>query len=160
MYQDRHNRIVDCLFNKISNANSECDVFKDKLLKPSMFDSNLEQFVHPHKRPDIVVIDKEQQLVLLTEVSVPYDCHFQTCFQSKFNKYFPLAQEINDLGFRTEIVILLIGSMGSVHSKFVSGLLKNNLNMSEAKFLAKFSSISACIGSFRVWKKKCSLLDN
>ena len=159
MYQERHNRIVDCLYSKICYANKESEVFKDKVLKPSMFDSQLDSFNHIHKRPDIVLIDKVQRLVLITEVSVPYDCHISKCFQSKFDKYFPLAQEINNLGFRTEIIVLLIGSMGSIHTKFINGLMKNNLNRTESNCLARYCSISACIGSFRVWKKKCSFLD-
>ena len=59
------------------------------------------------------------------------------CFQNKFEKYFSFSLEINGLGYRTEIVVLLIGSMGSVHYESVSGLTntKININKKEATFL-------------------------
>ena len=159
MYQDRHNRIVNLIFDKISHINNHARVLKDKVLKPNMFNSDLESFVHHNTRPDIVVVDEENKSVIINEISIPYDCHLTTCYQEKFNKYFPLSLEINQMGYHTQIVILLIGSMGSVHQKFVSGLQKNNVSRSECNFLAKFCSTSSCIGSFRVWKKRCSYLD-
>ena len=97
--------------------------------------------------------------VKIIEISVPYDCHISLTYQEKFNKYFPLSQEINELGYYTEIIVLLIGSMGSVHSKFVGGLRKCKITTREAKFLARYCSVSTCIGSFRVWRQRCSYLD-
>ena len=111
-------------------------------------------------RPDIVVVDEENKSVIINEICIPYDCHLTTCFQEKFNKYFPLSLEINEMGYHTNVIILLIGSMGSVHNKFVSGLHKNNISPSQCNYLAKYCSVSACIGSFRVGEKRCSNLDN
>ena len=160
MYQDRHNRIVNLLFDKIANKNKECRVLKDKVLKPNLFNSTLDSFSHQNTRPDIVVIDEESKSVIINEICTPYDCHMTMSYEGKFNKYFPLCLEINEMGYHTEVVVLLIGSMGSVHKQFVSGLRKNNISQSEANYLAKFCSVSSCIGSFRVWKKRCSFLDN
>ena len=159
-YQNRHNRVVNCIFDKIQHTQNSNTVLKDKVLKPSMFNSSNESFNHPHTRPDITVINDEEMSVKITEIAIPYDCHISTCFQHKFDKYFPLSLEINQLGYHTEIIILLIGSMGSVHSKFVSGLRKININRCEAIFLAQYCSISAAIGSYKVWKKRCSFLDS
>ena len=160
MYQKRHNRIVDLIYTKISNANKNCEIIKDKILKPSIFNSDGDSFLHTHTRPDILLLNKDEQSALLIEIAVPYDCHISLCYQEKFNRYFPLSQEINELGFYTEIVVLLIGSMGSVHNKFVNGLQKANVNSREAKFLSKYCSVSACIGSFKVWRQRCRHLDD
>ena len=159
MYQKRHNRVVDFIHTKIAHVNSNCDTHKDKVLKPSMFNSDVHSFLHTHTRPDIVVINHEDKSVKIIEISVPYDCHISLTYQEKFNKYFPLSQEINELGYYTEIIVLLIGSMGSVHSKFVGGLRKCKITKREAKFLARYCSVSTCIGSFRVWRQRCSYLD-
>ena len=160
MYTDRHNRIVKLITDKISYQNPECHIITDKVLKPNMFESELEAFEVTHKKPDIVSIDHYNRLVIINEISTPYDCHMSKCFENKYNKYTPLAQAIGTLGYNVQTVILLIGSMGSVHKSFVSGLLKNNISKFEARYLAKFCSVSAQIGSFRVWKKRCSFFDN
>ena len=160
MYQDRHNRIVDILFDKITYKNKTCKVLKDKVLKPNLFNSALESFNHHNTRPDIVVVDEENKSVILNEVCTPYDCHMTVCYEEKFNKYFPLCLEINEMGYHAEVVVLLIGSMGSVHKRFVSGLRKNNISRPEAYHLARYCSVSSCIGSFKVWKRRCSYLDN
>ena len=159
IYQKRHNRIVDILHSKIECVSSKKRVFKDKPLTPSLFHStnNKNTFVTQCTRPDIVTVDEENKHVIISEVTVPFDGFFIKAFQSKFDKYFPLSQEINALGYRTEIVVLIIGSLGNVHNKFVSGLLKNNINKSEAKYLAKYCSTSAMLGSMFAWKKRCRL---
>ena len=73
------------------------------------------------------------------------------------NKYYPLCIEINELGFSTKIIVLVIGSLGHVHSKFIRGLTKIGINKKEAKMLTKYCSISAVIGSSKVWKTRCRL---
>ena len=134
MYSERHNRIVDLVFEKVSFHNKTSNNIKDKMLTPTLFGSELQAFDHLHKRPDITMIDEDTKQMALIEVAVPYDVFIKQCFQNKFDKYFPLSLEINGLGYRTEIVVLLIGSMGSVHYQFVSGLTKLNINKREATF--------------------------
>ena len=124
-----------------------------------MYGSDVERFEFPHTKPDIVVVDNGNRTVIINEISTPYDCHMHECFKTKYEKYTPLAQAIGTLGYDVQTVVLLVGSMGSVHNKFVSGLIKNKINKYEAKYLAKYCSISAQIGSFRIWKKRCSFLD-
>ena len=108
-------------------------------------------------RPDIVSIDRDGRNVIITEIAIPFDCHIKKCYQEKFNKYFPLSLEINSLGYRTQIVILIIGSLGNVHKKFQTGLKINGICKTEAKFLSKFCSTSAMYGSFFAWKQRCRL---
>ena len=68
--------------------------------------------------------------------------------------------EINQLGYSAKIIVLVIGSLGHVHSKFISGLTKIGINKKEAKMLTKYCSISAVIGSSKVWKTRCRLTLN
>lgn len=159
MYSERHNRVVNILYDKLMSmyASSQfVDVLKDTVLRHIVFTPDVHtQFQTNSTRPDITIIDRESKTVKVIEISTPFDGHIDACYATKFNKYFPLSQEINSLGFRSEIIVLVIGSLGNVHSRFPSGLKRIGFNNSEATFLAKYLSISAIIGSFRVWKARC-----
>ena len=140
----------------MSYYNSECKVLKDQPLKPENFVENQnDTFTTNHTRPDICLINYEEKNVKLIEISVPFDAHLQKCYQSKFDKYLPLSLEINDLGFYTEIIVLIIGSLGHVHNRFKTGMTKLNVPKREVKFMSEFCSISAIIGSHQIWKMRC-----
>ena len=161
-YIERHNRVLDLIFTKILHyiSNDNVTIYKDKFLKPSNFDDSLAEhctFLTSSTRPDITVIDHETKHVKIIEISTPFDAHIDKCFSSKFLKYAPLASEIEELGFSTQIIILIIGSLGNVHQNFVSGLMMCALPRYDAVFLTKYLSISSIIGSFRIWKKRCQL---
>ena len=159
IYQKRHNRICDIIFDKLSFVHKNCDVLKDSVLTPAKFHSTIDAFQTTHTRPDITIIDREKMTAYIVEISIPYDGFLKHCYQSKFDKYFPLSLELNNLGFQTQIVILIIGSTGLVHHRFTSGLIKLGICKSESKFLANYCSISACIGSYKVWKTRCRDID-
>ena len=91
-------------------------------------------------------------------IAVPFDNHIQETYHSKFEKYYPLCIEVNNLGFKTKV--LIIGSLGHVHSKFISGLKNIGMSKKEAKHMANFCSISAVIGSSKVWKTRCRMTLN
>ena len=76
-------------------------------------------------------------------------------YDEKFNKYFPLSVELSELGYYTKVIVLLIGSLGHVHKKFVNGLKILGFSSKESKFMAKFYSTSVIIGSYKVWKQRC-----
>ena len=82
----------------------------------------MDSFSHHNRRPDIAVIDEESKSVILNEICNPYDCHMTMCYEGKFNKYFPLWKLLK--WATTEVIVLLIGSMGSVDKRFVSVLKK------------------------------------
>ena len=69
---------------------------------------------------------------------------------SNFFEYSPFAVKIEELGFSTDIIVLIICSLGNIHYKFVSGLMICALPRHDAIFEAKYLSI---IGSFKIWKK-------
>ena len=160
IYSKRHNRLVDLIHGKIKPT-PNVTVIKDGILTPSVFqDTNQNSFVTTHRRPDITIIDRESGEVKFIEISVPFDIHIQETYQAKFDKYYPLCLEVNQLGFKSKVIVLIIGSLGHVHSKFMSGLINIGINKKEAKMMAKFCSISAAIGSSKVWKTRCRLTLN
>ena len=160
IYSKRHNRLIDLIHDKIKPA-PNVTVIKDGILSPNLFqNTNNGSFITTYRRPDITIINRETKEVHIVEIAVPFDIHIQETYQAKFEKYFPLCIEVKVLGFKTKVIILIIGSLGHVHCKFLSGLTNIGINKKEAKIMAKFCSISAVIGSSKVWKTRCRLTLN
>ena len=131
---------------------------KDQLIKPTNFiETENRLFQTQACRPDITLtlIDVENKTVKIIEVAVPFDAFLDVSYQSKFEKYVPLSLEINELGFYSEIIVLIVGSLGNIHNRFSSGLVRLGLPKYEANFLTKFCSISAILGSKIVWNMRC-----
>jgi hypothetical protein len=126
-----------------------------KIITPLLFESDSPSFTTHAVKPDFVLINKTKKTAVLVEVSVPYDAFLDICFQNKFNKYYPLCCEINELGYRASVIVLIVGSLGHIHSKFVSGLMSLGLRKFESKILCKYLSTSTIIGSYKVWKLRC-----
>ena len=161
-YIERHDRIVNLICSKISShiISDDAAILSDTFLKPCTFDNTISSdctFTTSYNRPDITVIDHSSKNVKIIEISTPFDSHIDKCFASKSLKYTPLASEIDNLGFSTDVIVLIIGSLGSVHCRFVSGLLMCELPKHDVLYLTRYLSISSIIGSFRIWKKRCQL---
>ena len=101
------------------------------------------------------VINHEQRQCLIVEVAVPFDAFVNESYQAKFDKYLPLCHRISDLGFQCKIIVLIVGSTGSVHKKFISGLVLAGLSIKCSRAIAKYCSVSAAIGSHIIWKQRC-----
>ena len=73
MYQKRHNRIVDLVYDRVKATASDQTIItmKDCILKPDMFGSLQENFRHPSTRPDIVKIDRDQRHVIIMKLLCP-----------------------------------------------------------------------------------------
>ena len=148
----------DDLIHEKNRPTPNMKVIKDGILTPSVFqDVNHGSFGTTHRRPDITIINRETGELNLIEIAVSFDIHILETYQAKFDKYCPLCREINQLEFDTKVIVLIIGSLGHVHSKFISGLTKIGIDQKEAKMLTKYCSISAVIGSSKVWKTRCWL---
>ena len=155
LYTARHNRVIDVVASHIPSRDS-LHVIKDTCLSPSLFGSEPDTaFTTRAVRPDLVIIDRTNSEVFLVEVAVPFDAFVDISFTSKFDKYMQLCLEINALGFSCRTVVLIIGSLGSVHRRVVPGLKMLGLPTYTAKWLAKYLSIGVMIGSHRVWQKRC-----
>ena len=62
---------------------------------------------------------------------------------------------MNQLDYSTRIIILIVGSLGNVHKRFMSGLKMLNLSSTDAKYMTRYCSNSAVIGSHKTWKIRC-----
>ena len=112
MYQARHNRINDLINNKLVSIHSDATIIKDSILNPSNFEQSYPgSFTTRECRPDIALIDKENKKAYIVEISVPFDAHINLTYKEKFEKYVLLSIEINNLGFYTQIIVLIVGSL-------------------------------------------------
>jgi hypothetical protein len=155
LYQARHNRLVDVITSYVPNNNGARMIIKDTCLTPRLFGRDSDAFVTNAIRPDISIINHTNREVILVEVAVPFDAFIDICYSTKFDKYLPLCLEINSLGYACRTVVVIIGSLGNVHMKVVPGLRILGMPSYSAKWLAKYLSVSAMIGSSRVWQKRC-----
>ena len=154
--QSRHNRIMNIIAKTVKDANPHSEISVDSVVRPNMFHGDDRQFTGVrHNKPDICVIDHSSNKCYLLEIAVPYDAFVNESYQAKFDTYLPICQRINELGFDCRIVVLIIGSLGSVHIRFVKGLQMLGLSARQAKSTARYCSTSAAIGSRLIWKHRC-----
>ena len=152
LYTDRHDRVVELVKDQlIKNIATEfCTVLQDQRVHfPGFSSANV-----VHNRPDITFIDHSNSSAFIVEVALPYDSFIDTCYQQKFNKYMPLCLALSEAGFSTKIIVLVLGSLGHVHRRFISGLKLLGISSQQSKALAQYTSNSAMIGSRRVWERR------
>ena len=155
--QTRHNRIVNIIASNLSQNNEDKCILVDQVVKQAHFlQESSGRFADiQHSRPDICIIDYANGKCSIVEVATPYDPFLNDCYDSKFQKYIPLCQRIQETGFHCTVIVLVIGSLGSVHDRFCSGLKLLGLNTQRAKAVARYCSVSSMIGSFIVWRVRC-----
>ena len=155
MYIERHNRAVNHLYTEIRRVKSSegVVVLNNKCITAQLF-CGQDAFDVQHNKPDITIIDHVNKETFLVEVSHPYDLFLEQCYQHKFDRYMPLCLSIQNTGHRCTIIVLVIGALGLVHRRYVSGLQKLGFNKPVSKAIAKYFSISSMIGSRRVWRRR------
>ena len=158
--QARHNRLAKIVTRAVSGLHSNdpaVTVLEDKLVKPAHFtqapDTSAFDGVRSN-RPDICVIDHANKTCHIIELAVPFDSFVGESYQMKFDKYLPLCQRISDLGYTCKVIALIVGSLGCVHTRFVSGLRMAGLSAARARAIARYCAVSAMIGSRIIWKQR------
>lgn len=155
LYTERHDRCVKLVKVELQKSvfTENCELFENQCV--SVDDrSNLES-----NKPDLCFIDHGNSVAFIIEVSNPFDPFIEDCYHNKFQKYMPLCMSLCDAGFQTKVIVLVVGSLGTVHRKLVPGLSILGLSKSQSKALAKYLSISVMIGSRRAWARRGYLVE-
>eukprot|EP00731_Ephydatia_muelleri_P013878 Em0007g1188a len=103
LVKDRHNTILERVIRAIPRTLS--DIYKEQPL-PNTSGAN---------RPDLTIISPDGQLVILLDVSIPFEGApdaLQEVALHKINKYEPLRQTLLQRYDRVEILPFLVGSLG------------------------------------------------
>ena len=150
MYIERHDRTVDLIHQQLSRLPGRH--FQNKIIDGSLF--NAETFNIPHNKPDIAIINDSAKHAYIIEISNPFDAFINECYDLKFSKYTPLCNSIQNIDYRCTVIVLIIGCLGLVHKRCVKGLQILGMSKARAKALAKYISVSAMIGSRRIWRRR------
>jgi hypothetical protein len=159
IYVARHDRIVAHIRDEIMRLHPHVDIFCDQPITGDLLNTLSDfQYIH-HRKPDLLICDHQTMQAFIIEISCPFDAFINTCYNTKFNIYQPLNQHITlDTPYLCKTIVIIIGSLGSVHKRVTSGLNMLGFSNRQCRAIAKYLSISAAIGSNIVWKKRANLI--
>jgi len=102
-----------------------------------------------HNRPDLVIINRQDNEWTIIEFSVPWDKNVQLKEEEKVSKYIPLAKEIHKVHrVSTKIVPIVLGSLGTVTTR-----LQNSLKELEMEKILGSLQTSVLIGTHNILRK-------
>ena len=102
-----------------------------------------------HNRPDIIVINRQDNEWIIVEFSVPWDKNVLLKEEEKVSKYIPLAKEIHKVHrVSTRIIPIILGSLGTVTPK-----LKENLKELGFEKILGGLQTSVLIGTHNILRK-------
>ena len=102
-----------------------------------------------HNRPDIIVINRQDNEWIIVEFSVPWDKNVLLKEEEKASKYIPLAKEIHKVHrVSTRIIPIILGSLGTVTNK-----LKTNLKELGLEKILGGLQTSVLIGTHNILRK-------
>ena len=79
-------------------------------------------FIH-HRKPDLLIRNRQTMKSFIVEISCPYDAFLNTCYNTKFAYYQPLNELINvATPYSCKTIVLIVGSLGTIHNRLASGL--------------------------------------
>ncbi len=107
--------------------------------------------------PDVDVINEECREVFVLEIACTFDSSMEEAFLTKVIKYQPLQNVISEIGYRGRLLVFIFGSLGHTHRLVVRALRQPGMPKKRAKWLAKYCSLSAIIGSRNKWRRCCYL---
>ena len=78
-----------------------------------------------YNRPDVVVIDREENTWYIVDFAIPMDHHVKEKEEEKIDKYMDLAAEVRrQFRVKTVIVPIVLGALGTVPAKLSKSLEK------------------------------------
>ena len=78
-----------------------------------------------YNRPDVVVIDREENTWYIVDFAIPMDHHVKEKEEEKIDKYMDLAAEVRrQFRVKTVIIPIVLGALGTVPAKLSKSLEK------------------------------------
>ena len=106
-----------------------------------------------HNRPDLVIINRQDNEWIIVEFSVPWDKNVLLKEEEKVSKYIPLAKEIRKVHrVSTKIVPIILGSLGTVTTRLINSLKQLGME----KILGSIQT-SVIIGTHNILRKVMSM---
>ena len=111
-----------------------------------------------HRRPDIVIVNEENHLCTIVEITVCFDLYLDKAYEAKLERYNPLVESLCRNGFNSKLLVLCFGSLGCVHSNVWNCLRRFSEDKASLKQVLKYCSISNIIGSNYIWRSRVKKL--
>ena len=143
IYVARHDRIVAHIRDEVIKIHPHVDVFSDQPITGDLLDSQTDfQFIH-HRKPDLLICDRQTMKSFIVEISCPYDAFVNTCYNTKFDYYQPLNELINiATPYSCKTIVLIVGSLGTIHNRLTSGLKMLGFPNRRCKAIAKYIGVN------------------
>ena len=109
---------------------------------------------NPHRKPDIVMVNKTTMKCIIVEVTVPYDLYLNYAKNAKVLKYALYCSFLESKNYRTKLMVLCFGSLETIDCDVKSGLEYFKPNAGKLKKLMQWCSISVIVGSKYIWKSQ------
>ena len=115
-----------------------------------LWDFNIQtDHVVEHRRPDIVVLDKEEKRCQLIDIAVPGDSRVALKEKEKVQKYQDLARELRKLWkVKVKVVPVVVGALGTI-PKALEKYLESIGSTVKVELLQK----AALLGTARILRK-------
>jgi len=96
-----------------------------------LWDMNIQtDHVIVHRRPDIIVVDKDNTRALLIDIAVPADAGVEEKEHEKMDRYQDLAKELKRLWkVETKVIPIVVGAQGTVAKGLEKNLKKDGSNV-------------------------------
>jgi len=102
-----------------------------------------------HRRPETVVVDKDNETALLIDIAVPADARVEEKEQEKMDRHQDLARELKRLWkVETKVIPTVVGALGTVAKGIEKNLKKAGSNAT-MELLQK----DALLGTSRILKR-------
>ncbi len=114
-YTFRHNAVVSYLVKYLKeNVNYDTKVFADIKGSSTTGGTIPADIVPTAEKPDIVCLDYSKKSISIPELSVPFESNINRAREYKTNKYGSLATDIENAGFKCNLVCFEVGSRGLI----------------------------------------------
>lgn len=157
-YLHRHNQVCNIIHQKLANKlgliNTYTPYYKyqpQKVLENDHFRLYYDRPIITDRqvtnnRPDIVVVDKGINSVLLVDIAIPNNNNILSKYQEKVSKYSDLAFEIRQMWHanKVEIVPVILSSTGLVPKSLETSLAKLGLHKNTYIDLQKAVILNTC----------------
>ena len=133
-YLNRHNRIASQIYWTLCGKDlldrseqwwqHKVETVLENETSKILWDFNIytDWAIH-HRRPDIVLIDKEDNRVKIIDIAVPWDANIESKYREKVDHYKDLAIELSrSWEKQVTIIPIIVGSLGCVKSNLDKAL--------------------------------------
>ena len=149
-YSKRHDRVV-----AEELTTSDIEIYVNKLFSTTFWEVKEDQYATTRKL-DIII--KTGNKILIIDVACPYDLYIENTYKHKINYYECLKKILTEAGFEANVEAIIIGILGTVHSKALNVLTNQNMNKRKAKELLKWCLTSNIISAKQLWNIRCRLV--